>query len=141
MAGKRVMEALQLRKKGYNCAQAVAVPFCEELGMDKAAAFRALEGFGAGMGCYGLTCGALSGAVFVAGLKYSDGELEKPTSKRATYVVCADIVDEFTKEFNSNSCHEIRGIETGKPLASCDRCVMVAASLAERIISNNSDEK
>ena len=34
----------------YNCAQAVAMPFCEEMGLEPALVKRATEGFGAGMG-------------------------------------------------------------------------------------------
>lgn len=135
MAGKKVMEALTLHKKGFNCAQSVALPFCEELGMDRRAAMKALEGFGAGMGGYELTCGALSGAVFVAGLKTSDGCLENPSSKRRTYAVCKGITECFTKECGSNICPVIRGIQTKKPLKSCDECIMIGASLAEKIIN------
>ena len=82
---KKIQEAARLHQQGFNCAQAVALPFCEELGMDRAAAMRALEGFGAGMGGRTMACGALSGAVFVAGLKHSDGNLEAPASKQRTY--------------------------------------------------------
>ena len=78
-------QANALHEKGFNCAQAVALPFCEELGMPRQAAMKALEGFGAGMGNREQTCGALSGAIFVAGLKHSDGNLEAPASKAATY--------------------------------------------------------
>ena len=61
--------ALELHSKGFNCAQAVSIPFCEELGVDPSVISRAAEGFGGGMGGFSLTCGALSGAVMVAGLK------------------------------------------------------------------------
>lgn len=135
MAGKKVIEALQLHRKGYNCAQSVAVPFCEELNMDKTAAFRALEGFGGGMGCYGLTCGALSGAVFVAGLVNSDGNIETPRSKRKTYEICKAAVEKFQKECGSDCCHTIKGIDTDKPLVPCDKCIATGAAIAEKILA------
>ena len=42
--------AMDFHNQGYNCAQAVAMPFCEEMGLDAALVKRATEGFGAGMG-------------------------------------------------------------------------------------------
>ena len=42
--------AMDYHNQGYNCAQAVAMPFCEEMGLDTATVKRATEGFGAGMG-------------------------------------------------------------------------------------------
>ena len=43
-------KAEALFMQGYNCAQAVALPFCDEMGLDPAIVKRATEGFGAGMG-------------------------------------------------------------------------------------------
>ena len=42
--------AVEYHNQGYNCAQAVALPFCDEMGLDPAVVKRATEGFGAGMG-------------------------------------------------------------------------------------------
>ena len=135
MAGKKTMEALMLRKKGFNCAQAVVLPFCEDLGLDRQTAMRATEGFGSGMGSFSQTCGALIGAVFAIGLKHSDGCLDNPQSKRDTYKICREITDIFKKECGSTFCYEIRGIETKKPLKSCEECVMIAAQTLEKMIN------
>ena len=47
---EKQQSAKALHDKGFNCAQAVALPFCEELGMPQQLAMKAMEGFGAGMG-------------------------------------------------------------------------------------------
>lgn len=141
MAGKKAMEALKLRKMGFNCAQAVALPFCEELGMPSSAAAKALEGFGGGMGGYELVCGALSGAIFVAGLVLSDGNLEHPNSKRQTYAICTQINDAFKKECGSHFCPQIKGRDTGVPLKTCEQCVLAAVSIAERVLADAKDKK
>ena len=39
--------AMDFHNQGYNCAQAVALPFCEEMGLDAALVKKATEGFGA----------------------------------------------------------------------------------------------
>ena len=64
--------AMNYHAQGYNCAQAVAMPFCEEMGLDPNLVKRLTEGFGAGMGGRTQTCGALSGAVLVAGMLCAD---------------------------------------------------------------------
>ena len=80
----KVMETKERHDKGYNCCQAVAFTYCELLGMDEATAFKACEAFGAGLGGMKGTGGAVSGAVFLAGLKNSFGDLKKPVRKGRT---------------------------------------------------------
>ena len=44
-------KAAQNHQKGYNCAQAVACAFAEEMGIDESIIFKMMEGHGLGMGC------------------------------------------------------------------------------------------
>ncbi len=125
----RKQEANALHEKGFNCAQSVALPFCEELGMPREAAMKALEGFGAGMGDRMQTCGALSGAIFVAGLKHSDGNLEAPASKAATYQYASRICRAFEAKCGSTVCREIKE----KNHVSCGECIALGVELAENI--------
>ncbi len=131
---KRTEKALELHKKGFNCAQSVALPFCEELGVDPEVISRAAEGFGGGMGGFELTCGALSGAVMVAGLKFADGDLEAPRSKKGTYSVADDIGKKFTAECGSYLCPIIKGLKGGKVLKRCNDCIAVGVKLAEEAL-------
>ena len=48
--GKYAEKALELHAKGYNCAQAVACAFSDQVDMDEDQLFKVMEGFGAGMG-------------------------------------------------------------------------------------------
>ncbi len=123
----KLSEANALHARGMNCAQSVALPFCEELGMDRIAAMRALEGFGAGMGGRRLTCGALSGAVFVAGLKHSDGRWDTPASKASTYAVCAKLCDAFIEACGTDRCEDIKNGNRVR----CDECIALGVQLAE----------
>ena len=52
--------AVEKFKKGYNCCQAVACAYCEELGVKEEDMFRITEGFGSGMGGLKDTCGAVT---------------------------------------------------------------------------------
>ena len=123
---KKIEYAMELHNKGFNCAQAVGMPFAEELGMPLALAAKALEGFGAGMGGRDRACGALSGAIFIAGLKYADGNLEAPASKMGTYAVCKDLCDAFTAHCGSAICKTIKEEEK----VSCSECIRYGVELA-----------
>lgn len=125
--------ALEFHKKGFNCAQSVALPFAEELGLDPVAVAKGMEGFGGGMGGYNLVCGALSAAVYIAGIINSDGNLDVPASKRNTYAVCKDITENFKAECGSHFCPEIKGLDGGPVLKSCNDCILCGVKLLENI--------
>lgn len=134
----RVTKTLENHKKGYNCCQAVACAYCDLVGMDEQTMFRAAEAFGAGMGGMQATCGAVSGAVLLAGLKNSGGNLENPTTKGATYKLSREIAKQFQEKNGSVVCKELKGMESGCPLRSCDGCIEDAAVLAEKILFGES---
>lgn len=126
--------AIQKHDKGYNCCQAVACAFCEELGISEEIMFKAGEGFGLGMGCTECTCGALSGAIMVAGFQHSTANLEGEKSKATTYQYSKKLVEAFKKKTGSTICKELKGIETGKVLRSCAGCIEDATELVEDIL-------
>ncbi|WP_242975830.1 C-GCAxxG-C-C family protein [Desulfosporosinus sp. FKB] len=55
---------------GFNCAQAVFSTYSNDLGLTMEMAKKIACGFGAGMGYIGETCGAVTGALMLIGLKY-----------------------------------------------------------------------
>lgn len=136
----RVENTIKRHDKGYNCAQAVACTYCDLLGMEEETVFRMTEGFGAGMGGMEATCGALSGAVLLAGLKNSDGKLEAPKTKGRTYKLSREIVDSFQEKCGSTVCRELKGIGSGKPIHTCEACIRDAAAIVENILFGESDE-
>ena len=109
----RKEKAIELHDKGFNCAQAVACAFAEETGIPEEILFAACEGFGLGMGGMAATCGAVSGAVMLAGLKNSCKNLEQPASKADTYKLTREITKTFLEKNGSLTCGELKGTETG----------------------------
>ena len=130
----RVEETIKKHDIGYNCAQAVACVYCDLVGIDEATLFRMTEAFGGGMGGMQGTCGAVSGACALAGLKASTANLEEPNSKRSSYALSKEIVKQFTEQNGSIVCKELKGVGTGTPLRSCQDCIKDAALIAERVI-------
>lgn len=130
----RQEKAIELHKKGFNCAQAVACAFAEDIGVPEEVLFSACEGFGLGMGGMEATCGAISGAVMVAGFKNSSGDLQNPTTKGATYKYTREITSAFKEKNSTITCKELKGVETGTVLRSCPDCIRDAVEIAERVL-------
>ena len=127
-------KAIELHDKGFNCAQAVACAFAEEIGIPEEVLFAACEGFGLGMCGMEATCGAVSGAVMLAGLKNSCADPAHPGTKAATYKLTREITKEFAEKNGSLTCKELKGAESGKVLRSCPDCIMDAVEIAERVL-------
>ena len=126
--------AARLHGNGYNCCQAVLLTFCDELGVDPVTAFKIGEGFGLGMGGMENTCGALSGAIMLAGLKNSDGDLDHPRTKAGTYRISRELTEAFKEKTGALVCRDLKGIDTGKGLCSCPKCIDSAVQIVEEIL-------
>ena len=85
--------ALAMFSQGYNCAQSVVAAYCDETGMDKGTALKVAASFGGGMARMGQTCGALTGAFMVLGLKCASNI----DAKDKFYAM----VNEFTDKFKA----------------------------------------
>ena len=118
--------AVDLKHRGYNCAQAVLCAFADETDCSAEELKRIGAAFGVGMGCMESTCGALCAAEILLGLKRYDG---KPVLREA-----AEIHREFTKRCGDSICRRLKGMDTGEVICGCDDCVRNAAAIAaERI--------
>lgn len=127
----QVKKALENHHNGYNCAQAVACAFCQSLGRDEQDVFKLMEAFGFGMGSME-TCGAVSAMAAVVGMQQSDGNLDKPSTKKVCYKQTKKLIEQFKEKNKSIICREIKGVDTGQVLRSCDGCIEDAVSLLEQ---------
>ena len=120
---ERVAEIKDKHTRGYNCAQIVLCSYAEELGIDDETLFRISEGFGAGMGGMMQTCGAVTAMFMALGLANSSGDLQACDTKPQTMKKVRELAAEFEKKNGSIVCRELKGIDTGKVLRSCDGCI------------------
>jgi C_GCAxxG_C_C family probable redox protein len=98
--------------KGFNCSQAVLSAFNKDLGLDDQAAAKIASGFGGGIGHMAETCGAVTGAIMVIGLKNGMSIQASPfKSNQAVYVVVDTFVKEFVKRNKSVKCRELLGCD------------------------------
>ena len=120
---ERVAEIKDKHTRGYNCAQIVLCSYAEQLAIDEETLFRISEGFGAGMGGMMQTCGAVTAMFMALGLANSSGDLQACDTKPQTMKKVRELAAEFEKKNGSIVCRELKGIDTGKVLRSCDGCI------------------
>ena len=72
-------------ESGYNCAQAVLLAFCDDLGLEKETAILISAPFGGGMGRLREVCGTVSGMNMALGLYFGKYEPEDNTKKTELY--------------------------------------------------------
>ena len=70
-----VEDALSLFKNGFRCSQAILSTYGLQFGLDQELALKLASPFGGGMGSLGNTCGAVTGAILVIGLKYGNSKV------------------------------------------------------------------
>ena len=103
-----------LKMSGYNCCQAVTAAIAEMEGISPDELVKIASGFGMGMGNMQATCGALVGAVMMAGVK---------TGGKSTVRIARQISEAFRKKCGSVTCGDLKGVTGGSMLCSCDQCV------------------
>ena len=137
---------------GYNCAQSVAVAFCDVTGLEKDFAARMASSFGGGMGRQREVCGAVSGMLMVLGLLYGYDTPGDDVSKKRLYQDIQALCGRFREEVGSIVCREILRNPSTDPTPSprtaeyyakrpCARMVMTAARILDRYIAEHPLEK
>lgn len=142
----KAKNAVSCFNNGFNCSQAVFAAFSPELGVPENIAFKIGCPFGAGMGRMQETCGAVTGAFLVIGLKHGKSNPDEDHLKQLSY----DLVNKFTEMFRERNktikCRDLIGIdistkeglekarETGLFTSLCAKCVQDAVEIIEIIL-------
>ena len=93
--------------RGYNCAQAVAIAFSGEMGMDGEQLAKLASSFGGGMGKMREVCGAVSGAMLVYGALRGNSDPEDGEAKKQHYANVRAFADRFKAEHETIICREL----------------------------------
>ena len=138
-------KAMKIWDDKFNCSQSVLGAFAEELGMPEEQAMRVALCFSAGAR-KGEVCGAVSGAIMVLGLKYSQMGDDEAENKAIAYEKTNKFMERFKSENGSYICKDILGCDIstdeGRAYAKennsfekiCPRMVKSAVNILESII-------
>jgi C_GCAxxG_C_C family probable redox protein len=131
---------------GYNCAQSVIYPFCEETSISDDMALKISCGLGGGMGRNQEVCGAVTGGILVLGLRHGRGVNDEQSTTTATYQKTREFMSLFAESNGSYICRELLDgcdlkTETGqqefkdKELKNrvCTICIQSAVEILEQI--------
>lgn len=111
---ERAEKAVEYKHAGCNCCQAVTAACSDLVDADPQTLLQLGAGFGGGMGCMEATCGALDGAVIVAGLL---------TGGQRTVLASRQMLASFREKSGATVCKDLKGRGTGVVLCPCDDCV------------------
>ncbi|CAG1011836.1 hypothetical protein ANAEL_04284 [Anaerolineales bacterium] len=92
---------------GYNCAQSVIYPFCEDNGISEDMALKVSCGLGGGMGRSQEVCGAVTGGILVLGLRHGRGVNDEASATTVTYQKTRELMSRFAERNGSYICREL----------------------------------
>jgi C_GCAxxG_C_C family probable redox protein len=108
-------QAVSCFKEGFGCAPAILSTYASDFGLDRELALKLACGFGAGMGRMCETCGAVTGAFMVIGLKYGKSVAEDNQAREKTYELVREFADRFKARNLSIVCRDLLGCDIGTP--------------------------
>lgn len=140
--------AAQYFEKGYSCAQSLLCAFSGLTGMDEATAIRIASPFGGGIARQGETCGAVTGALLVLGLKF--GPQAGENNDRA-YNIAQEFLRRFREQHTSLQCKQLIHFDISQPQelqaareaqvfhTTCPKLVRSAAEMVDSMFSTSGE--
>ena len=110
----KASEAVDLFRAGCACSQAVLAAYGQPLGLDRECAMRIAAGFAGGMRL-GETCGAVTGAFMVLGLRHTPNNDTTHAGRAEVYARVLDFARRFKERNGSLACRDLLGCDISKP--------------------------
>ena len=111
----KVEDAVACFEEGFSCSQAVLAAYAPQFGLDRETALKVSGAFGAGMGRMCETCGAVTGAFMVIGLKHGKTRAEDDEAKERAYRLVQEFAGQFKARHGSIVCRELLGCDLSIP--------------------------
>ena len=108
----RINNAVNKFNQGYACSQAILSEYCGLFNLELETALKLAAGFAGGMR-YGKTCGAVTGAFMVLGLKFGSQNCAKADRRKEVYDVVCDFTKSFETTHGSTNCEDLLGCNIG----------------------------
>ena len=141
-----VEKTVSLFTKGFRCSQAILSTYGTQFGLERKLALKLASPFGAGMGSLGNTCGAITGAFMVLGLKYGNTKVSEIKKKEKAYEVAKEFVNRFKARNGTIICNELLSCDISTPegrnkaveeklfIEVCPKLVQDSAEILEEIL-------
>jgi C_GCAxxG_C_C family probable redox protein len=138
--------AVQSFREGFSCSQAVVAAFSGSFGLERTIALKISQALGGGLARMGLTCGAVTGALLVIGLKHGRTRPDDDAAKEKTYALAHKLVTQFKARHGTIVCRELIGADLSTPKGHdeahargvfetiCPNLVGSAAEILEQIL-------
>jgi C_GCAxxG_C_C family probable redox protein len=111
----RVEDAVSCFKEGFNCAQSVFSSYAPQFGLSRELALKISTSFGGGMARMGKTCGAVTGAFMVIGLKCGRVSSQDEQTRDKNYGLVREFVKKFEARNGSIVCRELLDCDISTP--------------------------
>jgi C_GCAxxG_C_C family probable redox protein len=141
----KVDEAVDCFCRGAACSQAIVGTYGPALGLPREQAMKLASGFAGGMRL-GETCGAVTGAFMLIGLKYAAADCDQRDRRESVYAAIRQFTDQFRQRDHSVVCKELIGCDISTPQGArealqkgvyrniCPDLVRHAAEIIEQMI-------
>lgn len=105
-----ISRAVQMFREGCACSQAILAVYGKPLGLPQERAMQLAAGFAGGMRL-GETCGAVTGALMVIGLRHSSIDSSTQAGRADVYARVLDFADRFKRRNGSVTCRDLLGCD------------------------------
>jgi C_GCAxxG_C_C family probable redox protein len=141
----RVDEAVNCFCRGAACSQAILGTYGPLAGLPREQAMKLASGFAGGMRL-AQTCGAVTGAFMVLGLKVAGSNCDQRDGRSDVYAAIRDFAARFQQRNRSVVCKELLGCDISTPEGAdhakreglfrtiCPRLVQDAAEILEQML-------
>jgi C_GCAxxG_C_C family probable redox protein len=100
--------------QGLNCAQSIVSAYGPRFGLERELALKLASGLGGGIGHQGDSCGVVTGAIMVIGLKHG-GTMADEAALEKTYSLVARFLERFKARHGTIHCRELLGCDISTP--------------------------
>jgi C_GCAxxG_C_C family probable redox protein len=141
----RVDEAVDCFCRGAACSQAIVGTYGPSVGLPHEQGIKLSSGFAGGMRL-AQTCGAVTGAFMVLGLKHAGANCDQRDSRENVYAAIREFAAKFQQRNRTLVCKELLGCDISTPQGAqqatkeglfrsiCPRLVQDAAEILEEML-------
>jgi len=141
----RVEEAVNSFCRGAACSQAIVGTYGPSVGLPREMGIKLSCGFAGGMRL-GQTCGAVTGAFMVLGLKHAGPNCDQRDARENVYAPIREFAAQFQQRHHTVICKELLGCDISTPEGAqralkeglyriiCPNLVQTAAEILEEML-------